>query len=176
MSGGNCPETPRQKMIGMMYLLLTAMLALNVSGDLLNAYILVDQSILKSKESIKAKTGYLYADFDNAYESNKTKVEDNWKKAQQLREKADSLDNYIQNLKILFVKTADGEEATPDNYKSVSNQDIAAQLMITEGNGKRSKDLKDEITAYRDLLLSFVESKDSTLRNNIEDALSVEAI
>ena len=175
MSGGNCPETPRQKMIGMMYLLLTAMLALNVSGDLLNAYILVDKSILKSKESIEAKTGFLYADFNNEYELNKAKVEENWNKALQIQEKANFLNDYIQNLKILFVQTADGAEATPENYKSTSNTNVGAQLMLTEGNGRRSKELKDEITAYRDLLLSLVEEKDTTLRVTIEEALSVEA-
>ena len=46
MSGAkNCPETPRQKMIGMMYLVLTAMLALNVSTDILNGFTLVDNSL-----------------------------------------------------------------------------------------------------------------------------------
>ena len=39
MSGAkNCPETPRQKMIAMMYLVLTAMLALNVSADILKGF------------------------------------------------------------------------------------------------------------------------------------------
>ena len=38
MGAKNCPETPRQKMIGMMYLVLTAMLALNVSADVLDAF------------------------------------------------------------------------------------------------------------------------------------------
>ena len=41
----NCPETPRQKMISMMYLVLTAMLALNVSAQILNGYSLVDKSM-----------------------------------------------------------------------------------------------------------------------------------
>ena len=44
----NCPETPRQKMIGMMYLVLTAMLALNVSADILNGFSMVDNSLLNS--------------------------------------------------------------------------------------------------------------------------------
>ena len=44
----NCPETPRQKMIGMMYLVLTAMLALNVSADILNGFSLVDNSLYSS--------------------------------------------------------------------------------------------------------------------------------
>ena len=50
MSGGNCPETPRQRMIGMMYLVLTAMLALNVSKDILDAFIVVDETLIKTKD------------------------------------------------------------------------------------------------------------------------------
>lgn len=45
MSAKNCAETPRQRMIGMMYLVLTAMLALNVSKDILDAFIIVNDSI-----------------------------------------------------------------------------------------------------------------------------------
>lgn len=45
MSTKNCPETPRQKMIGMMYLVLTAMLALNVSADVLDAFTRVQEKM-----------------------------------------------------------------------------------------------------------------------------------
>ena len=47
----NCPETPRQKMIGMMYLVLTAMLALNVSTDILNGFTMVDDSLHNSVDA-----------------------------------------------------------------------------------------------------------------------------
>ena len=47
MAGGK--ETPRQKMIGMMYLVLTALLALNVSKEILQGFVMVDESIGKSK-------------------------------------------------------------------------------------------------------------------------------
>ena len=51
MSGAaNCPETPRQKMIGMMYLFLTAMLALNVSREVLESFVLVNQSLTNTTE------------------------------------------------------------------------------------------------------------------------------
>jgi len=48
MGATNCPETPRQKMIGMMYLVLTAMLALNVSKDIIEAFSLVDDTMVAS--------------------------------------------------------------------------------------------------------------------------------
>ena len=51
MAGGG-KETPRQKMIGLMYLVLTAMLALNVSKSILNGYLSVNESLEKTKKAI----------------------------------------------------------------------------------------------------------------------------
>ncbi len=162
MSGGNCPETPRQKMIGMMYLMLTAMLALNVSGDLLNAFILVDNGIKNSTKVVNQKINKQYYDFDAANTQNPKKAGDKYKDALSIKSKADSLYNQIQYYKCLMVLTADGagpddegNPYTPDNYVSVSNQDIAAQLMITEKSGARGDTLRSMINEYRDFLVKF---------------------
>ncbi|MFZ5940579.1 MAG: gliding motility protein GldM, partial [Bacteroidota bacterium] len=60
---GHGKETPRQKMIGMMYLVLTAMLAMNVSKDVLNAFILVDEGLVQTTENFAAKNEGLYDKF-----------------------------------------------------------------------------------------------------------------
>lgn len=173
MSGGNCPETPRQKMIGMMYLFLTAMLALNVSGELLDAFKLVDKSILQSKESVESKIQYIYSDLASAMAMNETKVKPYFEKGNKIKEEADNLVDYIQGLKELFVHTVDGPNFGPeDDYPSVSNQDIAAQLMITERAGARSKELKEKLRLYRDLLKSFVNSEDTALVATIDKNLN----
>lgn len=66
MSGAkNCPETTRQKMIGMMYLVLTAMLALNVSNEILNGFTMVDNSLHSSIESAEMRNEGLYQDFQD---------------------------------------------------------------------------------------------------------------
>ena len=161
MSGGNCPETPRQKMIGMMYLFLTAMLALNVSGELLNAFLLVDQSIRKTIDSMEKKNNMLYADFQSAYAMNEAKVRDRYNQAQKVREEADSLFQHIYDLKTQIVQTADGEEATPTDYTSIDNQDVAAQVMITEKGGERSEKLKEHMIHYRDVLMEMVDEADT---------------
>jgi gliding motility-associated protein GldM len=173
MSGGNCPETPRQRMIGMMYLFLTAMLALNVSGDLLNAFILVDRSIIQAKESVEAKNEYLYYDFGAAFATNEAKVKENFEKSNVIRDEADKLVNHIDELRQLLVTTADGPEYTPENYRSLSNKVIAPQVMITYKNGERSKELKTMIDDYKELLIGYVEN-DSSLKSMLETVLSTE--
>ncbi len=72
MSGAkNCPETPRQKMIGMMYLVLTAMLALNVSADILNGFIMVDKSLLGNIETSNRQNTALYDEMQYLYNQNR---------------------------------------------------------------------------------------------------------
>ena len=172
MSGGNCPETPRQKMIGMMYLVLTAMLALNVSGELLNAFVLVDESIRKTIDSMEKKNSLLYADFQSAYATNEAKVRDRYNEALKVQQEADSLYNHIQDLKTLIVQTADGEEATPTDYTSIANQDVAAQRMITEKGGQRSEKLKEHMLYFRDELKAMVDEADTALINTLDRAMT----
>ncbi len=160
MSGGNCPETPRQKMIGMMYLFLTAMLAINVSGELLHAFVSLDEGFNQTRETVERKNEALYGQFENAYENNKAKAGAFWEKAIEIKIAADTLVNHIQGLKIKLAKTAGGPEATPDLYTGIDNQDIAPQIMITEQNGARSKELKKRMNEYKDLLLSYLDESD----------------
>jgi len=49
---GNSKETPRQKMIGLMYLVLTAMLALNVSKDILKGFVTVNESLERTNAAL----------------------------------------------------------------------------------------------------------------------------
>ncbi len=174
MSGGNCPETPRQKMIGMMYLFLTAMLALNVSGDLLKAFVLVDDSIKTATKTVEGKNNITFAQFKNIKESNPDKVGERFKKCEDINAEADKLVKHIQDLKVLIVTTADGPEATPENYPSMSNQDIAPQIMITEQGAKRSKDLIAAINAYRDLIIANVEPSDTSFIHSIKAILNTD--
>lgn len=63
MATSNGPETPRQKMINLMYIVLMAMLALNVSSDVLNGFSLVDESLNRSTSNSTTQNQSLYDDF-----------------------------------------------------------------------------------------------------------------
>lgn len=159
MSGGNCPETPRQKMIAMMYLVYLGMLALNVSGELLNAFVSMDEGFKQSRQTVERKNTDVYTQFDAAKSNNPRKVQAFWDEAQQIKTKSNRLVAYLDSLKYLIVRTVDGPQATPEKYISIDNQDIVPQLMITEKNRARSKALKDSITAYKKLLISKLDPK-----------------
>jgi len=181
MSGAkNCPETPRQKMIGMMYLVLTAMLALNVSTDILNGFTLVDNSLHSSIEATDKRNAQLYKDFKSANADNPEKTQEWFDKATEVQLRADSLYNYIQNFKEQIALLADGRkkvearratEGDPTRHiEGNSNLDVTGQYAIVQGNGAI---LKQVVAYYRDYAASLVEA-DAELRNAILQNLATE--
>ena len=83
MSGGK--ETARQKMVGLMYLVLMALLAMNVSKDILEAFVTVNHGLQNTAENYEKKNEEVYAAFDKAKSINPQKVTEYWNKAQEAK-------------------------------------------------------------------------------------------
>jgi len=158
-------ETPRQKMIGMMYLVLTALLALNVSKDVLDAFILVDDGLTKTTTNFFAKNQSLYGSFDEAYQLNPVKVEEWISKAKEVRERSQQLFDFIQECKKEIAIKSEGEktEAITDNNEvslhlitAKDNTDVPAEIMILN---KRGTELREKITTHREFLVNLVDDK-----------------
>ncbi len=147
--------SPRQKMINLMYLVLTALLALNVSAEVLTAFVKIEKSIRKSTKIIENKNSELYAKFEQLYQENPVKVKKWYEKAQALSKHSDSLYNYIQYLKVKVVRAADGRNGDPTHIKHKDENNVGGQVMILEGNGVR---LKKAINQYRDFLKSLIDT------------------
>lgn len=107
MAGGK--ETPRQKMISMMYLVLTALLALNVSVDILDAFAIVNDGLESSNASVDKKIKDYYTTFEQQYDKQPDKVGEYWSKAQEIRTKTDEIINYIETeIKVPLVEVTEG--------------------------------------------------------------------
>ena len=105
MAGGNL--SPRQKMINMMYLVLTALLALNVSKEVLNSFFEVNKGITRSTINFNAKNGDTYAAFDAAAEVNPVKAGPFREQAYSVKNEADKLVAILQQMKYDLVLAAD---------------------------------------------------------------------
>ena len=92
-------DTPRQKMISMMYLVLTALLALNVSREVLDAFVVVNESVERSNLSFSRKITGSYADFDRQYQLNQSKVLPYWTKAQTAQQLSKVMVDLIEKTK-----------------------------------------------------------------------------
>ncbi|MBT5750955.1 MAG: hypothetical protein HOI39_07510 [Flavobacteriales bacterium] len=105
MAGGNL--SPRQKMINMMYLVLTALLALNVSKEVLNSFFEVNNGITRTTTNFNAKNGDTYAAFDAAAEVNPVKAGPYREQAYKIKQEADKLVASLQEMKYNLVLKAD---------------------------------------------------------------------
>ena len=165
---GHGKESPRQKMIGMMYLVLTALLALNVSAEVLNAFILVDNSLRTSTANSEKKNNSVYTEFSKAMEETPAATKEWKEKADKVKISSNELYTYIDTLKYLIVRTADGPEGRPDSILHKDDTNIPGQRMILEKeDGKnRATILKEKIENYRQTLLDLV-GKDSVIYGGV---------
>ncbi len=112
---GHGKESPRQKMIGMMYLVLTAMLALNVAKEVLNAFVLVDEGLVTTTENFAAKNASLYNTFAQAYELNPAKVGD-WKdKPDAVQTRSNELFSFMHECKTDILIIGEEEAIDPEH-------------------------------------------------------------
>lgn len=180
MGTKNCPETPRQKMINMMYLVLTAMLALNVAAETLYAFKIVDTSLMKTYLSFTDKNKSLISDFKSQYDINPDKVEKWLKLANEVHTKSDTIVKYIVDIKTELAVKADAQpkevdEPLDDNYPIVitNNNDtlilirqddlnVSPELMLTRGRGD---ELQKKIEEYRNYLDDLVKDYPSIIAN-----------
>ena len=109
MAGGK--ETPRQKMIGMMYLVLTALLALNISKEVLNGFVKVENSLLTTQETLHSKVNETNSELEVKYIQNQEKVKPFRDEAAQVNTSSTGLIAYITELKARSMAASSGQYA-----------------------------------------------------------------
>ena len=161
--------SPRQKMINLMYLVLMAMLALNVSSDVLNGFSLVDEGLNRSKENESFQNEAIYKTLDEAMEQNPEKVKEWYNKAQNVRHMSDSLYSLAEELKWEIVREADGKDGDIHNINNKENLEAATHVMLAPSIGRGGELLK-AINHYRESITKMV--NDDKMRQIISDNLS----
>ena len=111
MGATNCPETPRQKMITMMDLVYTAMLALNVSAEVVEGFRSVGTAMTNSNINLQSKLDDTYTNFDVALTNSPDKVRESYDKAQRVKTLSKDLENFIDSLEFEFIGKISGDEA-----------------------------------------------------------------
>jgi len=172
-------ETPRQKMIGMMYLVLTALLALNVSVEILNAFLVVNESMETTNKTFSSKTNDFYSNFEKQYQNDPEKVRPYWEKAQQARKLSDDLKAYLNNVK--YEAIAKSERIPLDSAKvkplylmgTKDKYDETTVYFIgnsQDGSKGKAGEMKNKIAKYKEDILNLVEPAD---RSNIKLGLDL---
>ena len=174
--------SPRQKMIGMMYLVLTAMLALNVSKEAVEAFIRVDKGLTKTIANYAAKNSIIYEAFDKAAAQNPAKAGPAKEKAYEVKQRADELFNYIQDLKIEIITTREGKdtkavkgkEVDIEAVKFIDDTNVPSQILIGSNFQGKAFFLKTVIASYRDDMISMVGGKNMSIEESLKNIFNTE--
>jgi gliding motility-associated protein GldM len=176
--------SPRQRMIGMMYLVLTAMLALNVQKEVVKAFMKVDKGLTNTVNNYVQKNNLIYEDFESSFAQFPEKTGPYRNKALEVKQRAQELYDYIQGLKIQMITEADGPNAKAIN-KATNEIDIelvdkydennipSEQLVGANEDGK-GYELMKIISEYKDFLISNLEGKAPAITESLTKTLSTE--
>ena len=122
--------SPRQKMINLMYVVLMAMLALNVSSDVLNGFSLVEDSLNRTTANASEANQAIYKNFEEQMKNNPSKVKAWYDKAQLVKRMSDSLYNYAEELKVRIVRQADGKDGDVRRIRNKEDLEAASTVML----------------------------------------------
>ena len=167
MAGGKL--TPRQKMINMMYLVLTALLALNVSKEIINAFITIDEGIVASNQNVIRKNQQTMDAFATAMQADPIKTKPYQEKAVAVNKASQELYNYVADVKNKIVRTAEklenGAKLPATSREIEKNDDYDTPTLIMCGDKQDGKEheaskLKKKLEDFKINLVKFVDEKD----------------
>jgi gliding motility-associated protein GldM len=145
------PREPRQKMINIMYLVLTAILALNVSAEVIEAFKTVDKSLQGSNANISTANSVLYKSLEDKKKDPQYAAQANiWApKAIQAEQYSKDVMKYIEDLKLELMQAAGLKE---DGTFKEDNLDASTRLFETGGKGDL---LKAKLEEYKKNMLAI---------------------
>lgn len=173
-------------MINMMYIVLTAMLALNVSSEVLEAFKLINSSLIHTLNTVELKNQQIYSSFDQAYTENPAKVQEWKQKADEVKIRSKEISQYILKLKEDLVNYSGSEivnEKNPfdparfnliveqgDTLEIKKEDDLngTSEFMIKQGNAAI---LKEKIVAYKNEMIELLGNDDEYIKQTILSTL-----
>jgi gliding motility-associated protein GldM len=175
-------QTPRQKLIGLMYLVFLALMALNVSVEVLDSFPMINEGLEQTNRNFEVKVDMVYRDFDQQKAISEEKVQPFYDEALHIQELANELVDYIidqRNLMIAELNNISPEEAAVINLhdlKKKDNYSISSRFWLIEnmqgpasegGRGTRAYELREKIEQFKSEIASTMAT------HNLEDFIQV---
>lgn len=161
--------SPRQRMINLMYIVLTAMLALNVSSDVLNGFSQVSETLARTNRNMTAKNENQFLYLEELYEKNPEKVGPWYEKGKDLHSRSAMLYLQIDSIKTAIARAADGPKGDADNLINLDDLEASSVTMLNPATMK-GRHLRQAIEGYREYVCSLV--ADTTRKNVIREMLT----
>ncbi|MDE5808265.1 MAG: gliding motility protein GldM, partial [Muribaculaceae bacterium] len=156
-------------MINLMYIVLTAMLALNVSSDVLNGFSQVHDSISRTNKNIAERNAAQFRYLESMYQESPEKAGPLYEKGTALRDRSQKLYNTMEELKKTIAVATDGEGADYHNLQNLDDLEASSVTMLNP-NTQRGKKLREAIDSYRAFVVEMI--PDQAKRKAVNEMLT----
>ncbi|MEI2648578.1 MAG: hypothetical protein V9G15_06105 [Dermatophilaceae bacterium] len=176
MAGGK--ETPRQKMIGMMYLVLTALLAMNVSKTILKGYVRVNESIVRGRENLEDNNKRITQAFENTIAGNAA-AQPYFEKAKVAQKLIDEAKKYVDAVKLNVIGASEATTKPDtvhlkyaqriDNYDDPSRVMGIAEPSTPQSGSLTAMEMKEKLNKVSADLLALLEGMKNDPKTKLLD-------
>lgn len=164
------PKEPRQLMINIMYLVLTALLALNVSAEVFNAFKLVDKGLVKSNKALDESNSGKEAGIRDAAKT-KASLAQYADRIDPIQEKSSEMSAYLQSIvdKMIddngtggYLEDRENPGVMTDELKKAKDYDVTTRMLVIdhEGNPGEGETIKAKLLQFKEDMLQFVDEAD----------------
>ncbi len=152
MGGGKM--TPRQKMVSLMYLVFIAMLALNMSKEVLSAFGLMNEKFEGVNKFSQEYNGSLFSQLETKAGDNPTQFKGPYERAKKVEVITKEMYAYLETVKKDITKDVLREDNGKFNYEAMDKSTIDEVWFSGDGYSSKGKEIVKKITDYRDALIA----------------------
>ena len=163
-------NSPRQRMINLMYLVFIAMMALNMGKEVLSAFGLMNEKLEAANERYISTNEAVFAELEQKEQEKPEEYAEALKKARQVRDMSNDYYTYLGALKEDIMSQAGKTEAERKDFQVMDKSDkLDEKFFKTDGLKPAGQEFLDKIKGYRDGLIALLDSKeDESLINVIK--------
>jgi len=183
MASGN--ESPRQKMINLMYLVFIAMLALNMSKEVLSAFGVINEDVVKKVTETKTRSIEFLGSLEKKAEKSPLQYKEVYELVDSLYNMGQKLDSYILSIKPLVIEKTDKFDLNNDGTKTDNIGDyekmdgtktVDELFFLGKGYAPEGQRFVDEIVEFRTNAVTLLRNKDEELAKNGKETLYTKII
>ena len=163
-------NSPRQRMINLMYLVFIAMMALNMGKEVLSAFGLMNEKLEAANERYISTNDAVFDELEKKEQEKPEEYAEALKKAREVREMSNDYYTYLGALKEDIMSQAGKTEAERKDFQVMDKSDkLDEKFFKTDGLKPAGQEFLDKIKGYRDGLIALLDSKkDEALINVIK--------
>jgi len=175
----NSPNSPRQKMINLMYLVFIAMLAINISAEVLDGFELVRESLTRSTKSATTRNELTFEQLVQYNIDSPDKTKDAFALAEEVRNRTELLFNFIADRKLEIVKKTD-KTGNLIVLKQPDDLNSSEEIMLASGKGETvGAQLRLKLEDYREFIIGILNgdtAQQNIIANNLSTTPSANAV